>query len=99
MIKQVKRWLRRSKLKKICRIGYFRELYSKQNPVDETILWELSTTNATDHMEDFMKEEVEKCLKKGKAPGVDSITAGSVEVLHFLLQNNISIRELSGWLG
>jgi len=47
-------------------------------------------------MEDFMKEEVEnavKCLKKGKAPGVDSITAemlqaakaGSVEVLHFLL--------------
>jgi len=46
---------------------YFREVYSEQNPVDKTILRELPATNAAEHMEDFMKEEVEnviKCLKK-----------------------------------
>jgi len=38
---------------------YYRELYREQNPVDDTILRELPVTNAAEHMEDFIKEEVE----------------------------------------
>jgi len=42
-------------------------VYSEHNHVDETIL---AATNAVDHMDDFMEEEVENAiewLKKGKA--------------------------------
>ena len=74
---------------------YYEGLYNEQNPVDETVLDELPPTNTTEHMDDFLEEEVAaaiKNLKKGKSPGEDNITAEmlqageecSVKMMHTL---------------
>jgi len=68
-------------------------LYNKQNPVDNTVLTELPTTNTAEDMEDFLEEEVAmaiKNLKKEKSPGEDNITAEMMQSGEDTVQQDLS---------
>ena len=61
---------------------YFQQLYNDPNPVDRTILRELTNGDNTDDAPELLIEEVEKAIRKlkpRKSPGLDNISAEELQ--------------------